>query len=48
MSTLKETLKWAHIDGASNPDFDRFQFASRRSVVWSCQSKIAWTSASHG
>jgi len=41
--SLKDTLKWSHIDGPKNPDFDKFTFASRRSVVWGTKGMVAST-----
>ena len=37
-TSLKDKLKWSHLDAPRNPDFDRFSFASRRSVVWGSAS----------
>ena len=35
MASLKDGLKWTHLGQSEpGPDYDRFHFASRRSVVW--------------
>lgn len=42
-TSLKDKLKWSHLDAPRNPDFDRFSFASRRSVVWGTKGVVAST-----
>ncbi|CAD6583166.1 MAG: hypothetical protein CYPHOPRED_002250 [Cyphobasidiales sp. Tagirdzhanova-0007] len=44
MASLKDGLKWTHLGQSEpGPDYDRFHFASRRSVVWGAKGMIAST-----